>query len=254
MKLTEVKAIAKKRHEYLKKLGRDVKLSDMYESLAWEAGFKDWNVYSAYLKALPTLDQLKESHPRMQPLTNILDRLGWKLAPKTYNHFTPHSWYHLDDLYSGLYIRHPEIVVSDPVICTFFETWEPEAKAPDDILNQHLKLLNLCGKAKGVWFPTYKTDAELPPSETTGEHLYFFKGCTDESLLQLIYDEGPDKLRDLAQITLEEDVKTEYLIANDMDDEKYTKKFLGAEDAKDWIINHLDVSKTWTVKAPWERD
>jgi hypothetical protein len=50
MKLTEVKAIAKKRHEYLKKLGRDVRLSDQYESIAWEAGFKDWNVYSAYLK------------------------------------------------------------------------------------------------------------------------------------------------------------------------------------------------------------
>jgi len=71
MDLTESKAIAKKRHDYFKKLGRDVKLSDFYESIAWEAGFKDWNTYVADRKKQDDMDDNPLYQIFLKPFTDL---------------------------------------------------------------------------------------------------------------------------------------------------------------------------------------
>jgi len=39
----------------------------------------------------------------------------------------------------------------------------------------------------------------------------------------------------------------EMVIVNNRDNETYTKSFKNINDAKDWIISHLDLSKDWKV-------
>jgi hypothetical protein len=40
---------------------------------------------------------------------------------------------------------------------------------------------------------------------------------------------------------------TKMTIKNMKDNEKYIKDFNTVEDAKDWVINHLDLSKDWKI-------
>lgn len=37
-----------------------------------------------------------------------------------------------------------------------------------------------------------------------------------------------------------------FIIKNDKDKESFTKKFNSYQDARKWIIDHLDLSKIWT--------
>lgn len=39
----------------------------------------------------------------------------------------------------------------------------------------------------------------------------------------------------------------EMVIVNNRDSETYTKSFKNIDDAKDWIVSHLDLSKDWKV-------
>ena len=38
-----------------------------------------------------------------------------------------------------------------------------------------------------------------------------------------------------------------YLINNNKDNQKFEKKFKCMEDAKQWVINTLDLSKNWNI-------
>tara|TARA_R100000329_G_scaffold35064_2_gene32887 strand:+ start:8585 stop:8785 length:201 start_codon:yes stop_codon:yes gene_type:complete len=38
-----------------------------------------------------------------------------------------------------------------------------------------------------------------------------------------------------------------YLINNNKDNQKFEKKFKCMEDAKNWVINTLDLSKNWNI-------
>ena len=40
----------------------------------------------------------------------------------------------------------------------------------------------------------------------------------------------------------------ELRITNDKDNENYTKHFKNYSECKEWIYNHLDLSKKWSVK------
>jgi len=39
----------------------------------------------------------------------------------------------------------------------------------------------------------------------------------------------------------------EMVIVNNRDNETYTKSFKNINEAKDWVISHLDLSKDWKV-------
>jgi hypothetical protein len=41
----------------------------------------------------------------------------------------------------------------------------------------------------------------------------------------------------------------EMTIKNMKDDENYLKSFNSVDDAKQWVINHLDLSKKWDIKT-----
>jgi hypothetical protein len=40
-----------------------------------------------------------------------------------------------------------------------------------------------------------------------------------------------------------------YVITNDKDAERYIKSLNNYDDARHWVINHLDMSKQWTIKT-----
>ena len=41
----------------------------------------------------------------------------------------------------------------------------------------------------------------------------------------------------------------EMVISNNRDSETYTKSFKNIDEAKDWVVNHLDLSKDWKVMS-----
>ena len=43
------------------------------------------------------------------------------------------------------------------------------------------------------------------------------------------------------------DFKRCFLINNEKDNEHYIREFKDSSEAKNWIINHLDLSKGWTI-------
>ena len=43
------------------------------------------------------------------------------------------------------------------------------------------------------------------------------------------------------------DFKRTFLINNNIDNEYYLKEFEDSLEARHWIINHLDLSKGWTI-------
>ena len=43
------------------------------------------------------------------------------------------------------------------------------------------------------------------------------------------------------------DFKRSFLINNEKDNEHYIKEFEDSTEARHWIINHLDLSKGWTI-------
>ena len=43
------------------------------------------------------------------------------------------------------------------------------------------------------------------------------------------------------------DFKRSFLINNEKDNEHYIKEFEDSSEARYWIINHLDLSKGWTI-------
>ena len=44
---------------------------------------------------------------------------------------------------------------------------------------------------------------------------------------------------------------TAYVITNKKDKEKYTKVLDSIQDARHWIINHLDLSKEWIIDVEY---
>jgi hypothetical protein len=47
---------------------------------------------------------------------------------------------------------------------------------------------------------------------------------------------------------LEEVTASNYFITNTKDGESYERVFLNDEEARHWVINHLDLSKEWIIK------
>ena len=43
------------------------------------------------------------------------------------------------------------------------------------------------------------------------------------------------------------DFKRSFLINNEKDNEHYIREFKDSSEARHWIINHLDLSKGWTI-------
>lgn len=43
------------------------------------------------------------------------------------------------------------------------------------------------------------------------------------------------------------DFKRTFLIKNNKDNEYYLKEFNNSNDCRNWIINHLDLSKNWKI-------
>jgi hypothetical protein len=44
---------------------------------------------------------------------------------------------------------------------------------------------------------------------------------------------------------------TTYIITNDKDAEKHIKVLDNFQNARDWVINHLDISKNWTINIEY---
>lgn len=60
MIIEQIREQVKLRQEHLKKHGHDVKLSDLYECISWENGFKNWNTFKSHLENNKAQNSIEE--------------------------------------------------------------------------------------------------------------------------------------------------------------------------------------------------